>query len=158
MSGMVVMSLGPHIFYVPLPDNDTPTFDVLDRDSTYTWIASQRLSRQPAMQFSGPGEENVSITGRLFPHHFGGLSTIDAMRESGSAVKILTLMRFHPLIDPAGMAGIIVGRYGIKRVRTSDQKIGATGVAHKIDFTVELVKYGEDNARSQDLFFGGQAV
>ena len=83
---------------------------------------------------------------------------VDAMRESGSAGKILTLMRFHPLIDPAGMAGIIVGRYGIKRVRTSDQKIGATGVAHKIDFTVELVKYGEDNARSQDLFFGGQAV
>ena len=158
MSGMVVMSLGPHIFYVPLPDHDTPSFETMDRDATYTWIASQRLSRKPAMQFSGPGEETITINGRLFPNQFGGLSTIEGLRESASEGKVLTLMRYYPLGEPKGMAGVTIGRYGIKRVRTSESKIGSNNVANKIDFTIEMVEYGEDNERSQGIFISGTPV
>ena len=132
------------LFYVPLPNNDTPGFESLQRDAQYTWVSNDRLSRDPAMQFVGPGEENVVVEGRMFPYHFGGLSTIDRLRAAGRAGKPCILARFYPLKDPAGYSSEVIGNFVIKRVRTVESRIGAIGVAHKIDFTLELTRYGDD--------------
>jgi phage protein U len=154
---LVLMRLGPHVFYVPYPGLDTPSFQTLSRDSNFTLPSQGRLSRDPAIQFTGPGEDVVVIEGVLWPHHFGGigdpeatedgppqwrLGLIEALRQSGRKGEKLQMVRLIPL-NP-GYAGEISGPYLIRRVRENQSKIGASGMAHKIDFTVELVAYGDD--------------
>jgi phage protein U len=150
---------GVILFYVPLPNNDTPGFEQLQRDAQFTWVSNDRLSRDPAMQFTGPGEENIVVDGRMFPYHFGGLSTIQRLREVGRAGKPHILARFYPLTNPSGYASEVIGNFVIKRVRTVESKIGAIGVAHKIDFTLELCRYGDDLATGViDVGLGSGAV
>ncbi|MHC2552314.1 phage tail protein [Bradyrhizobium elkanii] len=132
------------LFYVPLPGVDTPSFDTLQRDSQFTWVSADRLSRDPAMQFVGPGEEQFVVEGKMYPYHFGGLSTLQRLREAGRAGKPMMLGRFYPLTDPVGYSLENLGNFVIKRVRSVESKIGAVGIAHKIDFTLELSRYGDD--------------
>jgi uncharacterized protein len=132
------------LFYVPVKGVDTPNFETIQRDVQFTWTSADRLSRDPAMQFTGPGEDNISIDGRMFPYHFGGLSTLDRMRKAGRAGKPMVMVRFYPLTDPNGYGSEVIGNYVIKRVRTVESKIGAIGIAHKVDFTMELQRYGDD--------------
>jgi phage protein U len=132
------------LFYVPQKGIDTPNFETIQRDVQFTWTSADRLSRDPAMQFTGPGEDNISIDGRMFPYHFGGLSTLERLRKAGRAGKPMILVRFYLLTDSAGYGSEVVGNYVIKRVRTSESKIGTIGIAHKIDFTLELQRYGDD--------------
>lgn len=132
------------LFYVPMKGEDTPNFETLQRDAQFTWVSSDRLSRDPAMQFTGPGEENISLEGRMYPYHFGGLSTLERLRAAGRGGKPYILVRFYPLQDPAGYGSETIGNFVIKRVRTVESKIGVTGIAHKIDFTLELTRYGDD--------------
>ncbi|MDB5610670.1 MAG: phage protein [Bradyrhizobium sp.] len=139
------------LFYVPIKGVDTPNFETFQRDVQFTWASAERLSRDPAMQFTGPGEDNISIAGRMFPYHFGGLSTLDRLRKAGRAGKPMIMVRFYPLINPAGYGSEVVGNYVIKRVQTVESKIGAIGIAHKIDFTLELQRYGDDLDNTSDI-------
>ena len=147
------------LFYVPFPNQDTPGFETMQNDAQYTWVSNDRLSRDPAMQFTGPGEQSFTVEGRMFPYHFGGLSTIQRLRDAGRAGKPLILVRFYPLkgeldakesIAQAANNGKVgwgaenLGNVVIKRVRTVESRIGAIGIAHKIDFTLELTRYGDD--------------
>jgi phage protein U len=142
-------------FYAPLPGVDTPNFQTKQRDSMYTWIAQPRLSRKPAMQFTGPGEDTQIIEGRMYPYHFGGLSTLHALRVMGESGKPYTLIRFYPLENPRGFAGDVLGQYVIIRVRDVESNIGVIGIPHKIDFTLELKEYGGDPDDGQPLFGNG---
>lgn len=132
------------LFYVPHKGMDTPNFETIQRDAQYTWTSADRLSRDPAMQFTGPGEDNVVIEGRMFPYHFGGLSTLERMRAAGRAGKPMLLVRFYPLTNPDGYGSEVIGNYVIRRVRTVEGRIGPIGIAHKIDFSLELQRYGDD--------------
>jgi phage protein U len=139
------------LFYVPLPGNDTPGFEVLQRDRQFNWVSNERLSRDPAMQFSGPGEENVVVEGKMYPYHFGGLSTIKLLHEAGRSGKPYILARFYPLTQPGGSLSYgseNLGNFVITRLRTVESKIGAVGIAHKIDFTLEMKRYGDDLSTS----------
>jgi phage protein U len=139
------------LFYVPSKGIDTPNFETIQRDAQYTWTSADRLSRDPAMQFTGPGEDNVVIEGRMYPYHFGGLSTLERMRRAGRAGKPMLLVRFYPLTDPAGYGSEVIGNYVIRRVRTVESKIGRIGIAHKIDLSLELQRYGDDLAQVSNL-------
>jgi phage protein U len=140
----VLMTIGQIAFYTPSPGFDTPSFEDFTRDTQFSWTAQQRLSRSPAMQFTGPGDDVISIEGRLYPNQFGGLSTMSALRAAGNEGKPLILMRYYPLEGESGMEGRSFGRYVIKRLRQKDTKIGINGLAHRVDFTIELAAYGED--------------
>ncbi|MEN3238551.1 phage tail protein [Methylobacterium ajmalii] len=142
-----LMSLGTNKFYVPLPDYDTPGFETLMRDTTYTWVPQGRLNKPLAMQYTGPGDDVVVLSGRLFPHQFGGISTIANLRNAGKAGKPLLLLRYYELSTPSGMAGDVLGNYVIRRVRTLENKIGTSGMAHKIEFELELSAYSPDVER-----------
>lgn len=148
-----LMSLGPVKFFSPMPNRDTPNFDVQEIDSNFTWIAQGRLSRDPAMQFTGPGEEIISIEGRLYPQYFGGIGTLKTLRLYGRLGKPMTLVRYTPLDGPNDLMGENFGRFALRRVRRTDRHIGSLGVANRIDFVVELSAFGEDpEGQSRFLF------
>jgi phage protein U len=137
-----LMMFGPHIWHVPQPGMETPNFETINIDSSFNVPSQGRLTRDPAIQFTGPGEEVILVEGRLFPHIFGGIATLDGLRKTGREGKPHILMRFRPIDD--GYEGEPLGKFMIRRLRQNHQKIGYTGIAHKIDFTLELVAYGDD--------------
>jgi len=145
---LTLMALGNIKFYSPMPGFDTPGFETIERDSQFSWIQQGRLSRSPAMQFTGSNEDVITIAGKMFPNQFGGISTLEALRTAGKAGKPLMLMRFYPLDGEAGAKGEPLGTFGIKRVRHSEARIGVSGVAHKMDFSLELTEFGEDPGSS----------
>lgn len=141
-------------FYVPAKPthvagvnvvHDTPNFKTIQADSNYNWVAQQRLSRDPAMQFTGPGEETLSIEGILYPHLFGGFGTLQGLTEAGRRGDIMKLVMFSPL--DAGMAGVIYpDNVVIRRIKRTHTHFLHDGQAAKIEFNLELVRYGDDSS------------
>ena len=144
-----IMALGTHVFYTPAVGIESPGFETLQRDSSYTWIPQGRLNAPIAMQYTGPGQDLIVIEGRLFPHFFGGLQTLSDLRNAGVAGKPLTLTRFYPLKDDItgkedGIVSQVLGDYVIQRVRSGEKNISAANIASHVNFALELCSYGND--------------
>lgn len=133
------------LFYVPLPNHETTGFDNFQRDTQYSWTSQERLSRDPAMQFTGRGEETITVEGKTYPYHFGGLSTLKLLRDAASAGRPYILARFYTVQNPKAYVSEVIGNFVIKRIRTVESKIGRIGIAHKVDFTIEMTRYGDDD-------------
>ncbi|AYO82677.1 phage tail protein [Methylobacterium brachiatum] len=155
---VVLMSLGSNCFYVPMIDVESPGYETLSRDSSYTWVPQGRLNAPLAMQYVGPGQDIIVIEGRCFPHFFGGLATLEAIRQSAAAGKPQTLIKYYPAELPdgtraQGITAQIVGEYVVMRVRQGEKHISGAGIAHQVDFSIELAAYGADSP----LLSGGVA-
>ncbi|WP_298952018.1 phage tail protein [uncultured Methylobacterium sp.] len=131
-------------FYTPRPGQASPGFNTMDRDVNFSWTSQPRLSTEPAMQFTGPGQDLVTVEGRLYPRLFGGLKTLDRLIETGKAGERLLLVRFYVLDNPKQYLGEKVGIYVLTRLRRRDLKIGGDGIPVQLDFSLEMMKYGSD--------------
>lgn len=125
---------------------NTAAHDQLQRQSAYRWEKQDRLGREPAMQFIGPGEDKVTLTGVIYPHFRGGLGQLNTMREMAGEGEPLQL------ID--GM-GNVLGRYCIASVQEAQNVYLGPGIPRRIDFTMELTRYGEDQFSSSGGGSGG---
>jgi hypothetical protein len=144
-----LMSIGKHFFFSPRPGEASPGFQTIDRDSNFSWPQQPRLSRAPAMQFTGPGADLVQIEGRLFPGIFGGLKTMENLKKAGDEGKPLMLTRYYILEatdDGEAMqyVGERIGTYAITRLRKRELKIGGDGLPVYMEFSLELAAYGDD--------------
>lgn len=128
----VMMQLGDYQFGV-----ETAAYEQLRRSTQYRWQGQDRIGRRPAQQFSGVGQETISLSGRIYPFYKGGLGQLDQMRvEAGQG---------EPRILVDGL-GRIWGKWAVTRIDETQSTLMPDGVPEKIDFTLELVRYGEDTA------------
>ena len=144
-----LMSLGQNVFYIPQPGVETPGYETLQRDSSFTWVPQGRIGAPLAMQYTGQGQDIIVIEGRLFPKFFGGARTLDALRFAGAQGKPLPLIRYHPARDDngnlvQGMQADVLGDFVIVRVRVAEKNIASDGDANHIEFQLELSAYGND--------------
>jgi phage protein U len=150
-----LMSIGENFFYSPRPGEASPGFQTIDRDSNFSWPQQNRLSRAPAMQFTGPGADLIQIEGRLFPGIFGGLKTMDNLKAAGDKGEPLMLIRYYILEASSDEAqqyvGERVGMYAITRLRKRELKIGGDGLPVYMEFSLELSHFGEDGEEFYDL-------
>lgn len=138
----VLVSLGPHTFYAV-----HPSFERFKNRLTIDWRSQRRLSRRPAEQFIGPGDEVVKFDGVLYPERFGnGRSFIEGLRASALNGDRL------PLIEIASgtLIGSMLGEFVIIGVDHDKEHYGVAG-AKKIHFRLGLKAYGPDG----DGFTGG---
>jgi phage protein U len=148
---VALMSLGTCVFNVPALDTETLNFERFNRDAVYTWIPQGRLNAPVAMQYTGPGQEVVTIEGRVFPHWFGGLATLANLRNAAAAGKPMPLIRYYPATDDdgkivQGIAAQVLGDWVIVRIRAGERDIAGDGVANHVDFQIELARYGNDDS------------
>jgi uncharacterized protein len=146
---VALMSLGQNVFYVPMLEVESPGFETLQRDSSYTWVPQGRINAPIAMQYTGPGQDFVVIEGRLFPHHFGGIRSLQAIRATAATGKPQTLMRYYTASDEngnivQGMTAEVLGSFVVMRVRSGEKNIASDGIANMIEFQIELAAYGND--------------
>lgn len=112
------------------------TPQTLDRTADYRWEAQDRILREPAYQFVGPGSQEITLDGILYPGFSGTQSTMETLRTLAASGEA------QMLTDGLGR---VLGRWGITRVREGQGTFAPGGAARRIDFSLTLVRYGEDN-------------
>lgn len=108
----------------------------LERTAYYRWEEQGRLLRDPAHQFLGPGSQEITLDGNLFPGFSGRQTTMETLREAAT--------KGEPQMLTDGL-GRVYGKWAVKQIREGLDTFAPGGGARRITFSVQLVKYAEDN-------------
>lgn len=108
----------------------------LERTAEYRWESQERLLRDPALQFVGPGSQAITLDGVLFPGFTGRQTTIETLRELAA--------KGEPQMLSDGI-GRVYGKWAITSLREGLGTFAPGGGARQISFTVNLSRYVEDN-------------
>ena len=114
---------------------DTAAFDELSRQTGFRWAAQERLTRRPAQQAVGMGEEKLTLKGAIFPGHRGGLKQLDTLRSIGALLLPLGLTTGY---------GHVLGDWCLTSINEDQSAFLQGGIPRKQAFTLEFVRYGED--------------
>lgn len=134
----------PHLLIVQPQDSqaqpyyfnlDTAAFDELRRSTEFRWASQERLTRRPAQQAVGIGEEKITLKGAVFPGFKGGIKQLDTLRSLGAQLKPLTLTTGY---------GDVLGTWCLKSVEEEQSALLQGGIPRKQAFTLEFVRYGDD--------------
>lgn len=130
------MAMGEYRFAV-----SAAAYEELAHTASWRWPAQERIGAPPARQYLGPGEEEISLRGTIYPAHRGGLGQIDAMRaEAGRGRPLM-------LIDGDGR---VWGKWCITRLEQTQRLFYAAGRPRKVEFRLTLVHYGEAPERARE--------
>jgi len=102
-----------------------------DLSGTADYAAKDVLGTRRPREFTGEGDDERTIAGRLFPLKFGGQEGIGDLREMMSSGT--------PQIFVGG-DGSNLGWWHITKVHQKDTFLDASGVGKQIDFDVTLVR------------------
>ena len=133
MASEIMMRMGPFKFGM-----NRPAYQTARRKAPYRWQKVDRIGRDPALQFTGPDTESITIEGVIYPHYTGGLKQIDTMR------KFARLGTPVPIVDGEGF---VWGVWAITDVEETSSVFLPGGLPRKIEFTVTVKKYGMDGWR-----------
>jgi phage protein U len=114
---------------------DTAAFDELRRSTEFRWASQERLSRRPAQQGVGIGDEKITLKGVIFPGFKGGLKQLDTLRAIGARLQPLTLTTGY---------GDVLGAWCLKSIEEEQSALMQGGIPRKQGFTLEFVRYGDD--------------
>lgn len=140
-SSRIMYMLGPVMF-----SRDTVSPKTLNRTTDYSWPLQARIGRTGARQFTGINNDTIEVDGTLYPQYGGGTEQITLLRllaETG-----------EPQIFLNGQ-GIVYGKWCIVNVEEKSTYLNPNGSAKKIDFTVTLEAYGEDDETLLGSELGG---
>ncbi|MBI9110124.1 phage tail protein [Maridesulfovibrio ferrireducens] len=126
---MGMLKLGKFIFSV-----DTAAYQALQRSTAQKWARIERIGKRAAMQDLGPGKDEITLPGVVYPHYKGGLGQIDKMREMQAAGD--------PLMLVDGL-GNVHDEWVILSVSQKDSVFFKDGVARKQEFTLKIQRYEE---------------
>jgi phage protein U len=137
----VLLGVGDYRFGI-----NTAAYESYRRQSEWRWGQAERIGRQPAMQYLGPGGDTITLQGVVYPHYRGGLGQVDAMRrEAGKG---------QPLSVVTGR-GDSLGRWCIVSVEESKSSLWQDGAPRRQEFTLVLKAYGEDGAAGSEALLDG---
>lgn len=114
---------------------DTAAFDELRRQTEFRWASQERLSRRPAQQAVGMGEEKLSLKGAIFPTFKGGLKQLDTLRSIGAQLLPLNLTTGY---------GVVLGTWCLRSLEEEQGALLAGGIPRKQTFSLEFTRYGDD--------------
>jgi phage protein U len=114
----------------------TAAFEELRRSSQWRWAAQERLTRRPAKQGVGIGDETISLRGVVFPQFQKvGIGQLNKLRSVGDHMQPLGLVTGY---------GEALGNWCLKSVEEEQGALMSGGIPRKQSFTVEFERYGDD--------------
>lgn len=124
-----LLAIGMFVFGV-----DGPTYQELERRTDWRWASTPRFMARDALQFTGPGQDTITLNGVLVPEVAGGYSDLERLREMGDSGETQQLV----LGD-----GTVLGQFVIAAVDHREQNIIRGGRARRYDFAVDLRRHQE---------------
>lgn len=128
----MLMSLGLFVFSL-----DTAPFQTLKRSTAQRWARHDRTGKGPAYQYTGQGEDKISIDGTLAPDITGGTGNLDKLRKMAAKGK--------SWIMTAG-TGEVMGSWFIENVDETRRHLYASGTPRLIEFSLSLVRDWDQNS------------
>lgn len=110
-------------------------YDSLRRQTRYRWPALERLARRPIRQFTGPGDDQITLEGVIFPGDAGDAAAPAALRRLAAAGE--------PVLVSTGY-GDVLGRWAIVSVEEEQTRPHADGAPRRIGWTLVLGHAGGD--------------
>lgn len=107
----------------------------LQQNKTWRHVKNERINRSASWQYIGAGEDQITLSGVLYPEITGGevsLSVLTTQAYTG---------RPWPLIDGVGR---IYGMYVITGLKTTRSELDRYGKAKKIEFSISFQRCDED--------------
>lgn len=121
---MMLAALGMFVF-----ETDSALFDKIARARDWRHERTDRFGARAASQFTGPGEDRITLSGILVPEiggDFWAIETLAQMADEGEA---------YPLMDGLGN---VLGAFTIDRISEEKGNLIDTGMQRRNDFTIEL--------------------
>lgn len=112
----------------------TLPYQELQRSVDYRWPANSRIGQRASAQFTGVGDEKITLSGELRPEITGGtvsLLVLKVMADEGRA---------WPLI---GGNGTIYGMYVVENFSETHSEFFSDGAARKINFNLSMKRVDE---------------
>lgn len=128
MLGTLII-LGPFRFSLA-----TAAFDEMSRSSGYDWKQIDRIGVAPALQFTGPAAETITMRGRIIPGFTGGVEQLAQMRALAGLGR--------PLFLVDGM-GRVHGNWVIEAVNDTGTMHFSDGMPRIATFDLTLKKYDD---------------
>lgn len=129
---MALAKLGDFLF-----EAKRTSFSSIDRECVYEWSSQKRLGNSPARQFQGKGDETIELPGIIYPHMFGGLDSLNKIRDLAGSGKPQVLSYTDE------KKGQYMGKWTIDRISEVRSHFIKEGAAKKIEFTIVLTRYNE---------------
>jgi len=127
---MNLMGLGPFRFSM-----NTVPFNELSRNLDVRAESQMVIMSRPSIHYLGPGDEEITIDGTLYPHFISGkgLMQIEGMYAAAAAGT--------PLMMASG-GGRIFGRWVIRNISSVDKHLLRDGTPMRLDFSMTVVRAG----------------
>lgn len=106
-------------------------YQTLRRATRYRVPAHERVGTRLAYQFTGPGEDSITLSGGIMPTYRGRPGVLDDLRTLAAAGA--------PRLLTSG-TGEAFGRWVIDEVTEERSALFSTGQPRKIAFTVKLLR------------------
>lgn len=116
----------------------TAAYQELNRTTNYKWGEQAVFGGWDDLQYLGPGEDAISLTGVVYPEFKGGTGQIDDLRALASTGQ--------PQLLVSG-TGRILGYWAIGIITEGQTKMAAFGVPRRQEFTVNIRKFSDTPRR-----------
>ncbi|WP_321334870.1 phage tail protein [Breoghania sp.] len=131
-----LLALGPHIFTIaPL------NFQSIERETEACWPSIPRFGTAPGRQFTGFGEDPITISGLLFPEEMGGRDAYESVRATQAAAQPVLMVGWA-----TASAARVFGRVVILRISDTQSIISREGQGRRVEYEIEVAPY-LDNGR-----------
>ncbi|MDO7473660.1 phage tail protein [Acinetobacter baumannii] len=121
----MMMIFGMFVFSIP-----TATYQQLQRTTSWRHVSNSRVNDMPAYQFTGKGEDVITLDGSIVPE-FGSQLSLTALRLMGDTGKSFPLIAGN---------GKIYGLWVLKSLNETQSYFFKDGTPRKIEFTLTLEK------------------
>ena len=131
----MILSLGQFVFSV-----DTLTFNELQRSRSWSFANNDIAQGRPQYQFTGMGEETISIPFLIYQEHgFGNRQSVDDLAEMADTGA------GYVLIDGSGY---IYGVFAIDTIDDTRSYLTINGVPRKVDGTLKLTRVDDNRIQA----------
>lgn len=131
-----LLSLGPHIFQIT-----ELNFQSLTRSTEAKWPSIARFGNYPGRQFTGFGDDSVTIDGLLFPHEFDDREQYEKLRDTQAAKRPVTMVGWSV---GSGTAAQVFGRVVILKIEDTQSRIDINGRGRRIEYSLSLAPFHGD--------------
>lgn len=120
----MMLALGMFVFSLP-----TLAYQQLQRQTDWRHASNSRIGAQPARQFLGRGEDEITLPGVLLPELAGSMMSLDEIRAMGNTGKAWALVEG---------TGRVYGLFVIESLSETRSLFFQDGTARRIEFSLTL--------------------
>ncbi|WP_107992062.1 phage tail protein [Breoghania corrubedonensis] len=115
------------------------SYEDVGRTLSTPWAKQAVAQRFDALQWTGPGEDEIEIKGAIFPQEFGGTASLEGLRQAAQTGVALMMV---------SLGGTIFGYHTIQSISEDRSYHDAFGQPRKNAYRIKLLRYTETPAAS----------